>query len=523
MLRQLSPFIAPAAVLLTISSVHAQHDPSAPRVEPRERFDDQLIIRARPQSTRELQSVLALTDDVWTHGIGVGPIDVRLTLEARAALDATGIGYDVLIEDVQQLIDREARTAGRDTGRDGEWFDDYKTYDQINAYLDDLAALQPGIATVFTVGTSVEGRAIKGIEISGATPGPTTPGYLFNGCQHSREWVASMATTYIADQLVRQYGSDPTITALVDTSVFYIIPVVNADGFVYTWTTNRLWRKNRRNNGNGSFGIDLNRNWSYEWGGVGSSGDPRNDLYRGPAPFSEPETAAVRDFLLDRPWVVRHVDIHSYSQYVLYPWAFTPSPSIDGDAFAAVAQSIANAIRSVHNVTYSPGPWYSRLYPSSGVMQDYTYAERAAWGFTFELRDTGQFGFLLPAEQILPTSEEIFAGALHLVTANLETRMLLEATELERGQRATLRTHRGTPGSATYFVYSFSGYGSTFVPQLNITLNLLQPTLIGSALADQDGVAELTRTVPNNAPPREILLQAIQREKRSNVVERTID
>lgn len=515
--------VALAAALVTTPFAAARQDPTAEQSAQRTRFDHHLIVRATPRDASELETLLRLTPDVWSHGIGVGPIDVRVAPDSLAALDASGIPYKVLIEDVQTLIDREARTAGRDVGHDGPWFDDYKTYDQINAYLQTLADLQPGIATVINVGTSIEGRPIMGLQITGAIAGPGTPGILFNGVQHAREWVAGMTTTYIADQLVRNYGSDPTITDLVDTHVFCIIPIVNVDGYVYTWTTQRLWRKNRRNNGNGTFGIDLNRNWSYKWGGVGSSSDPGNDLYRGTAPFSEPETAALRDLMAARPWIVRHVDIHSYSQYVLYPWAWTPAPSIDGDAFIALAQQIASAIRAVHNMTYSPGAWYTRLYPSSGVMQDYTYAERAAWGFTFELRDTGQYGFLLPANQILPTAEEIFAGVMYLTQANLETRLLLESTSLARGQRTTLRAHRGTPGRTTYFVYTFTGYGSTPVPPLNITLNLDHPVLIGSTTADQEGVATLSRTIPNNAPVRAILLQAAQQGKRSNVVERTIE
>jgi len=324
MLHRFVALISLTVIVSVASIAPAQEvDAAQPRVDQRERFDGHMVVRAAPRNVRELQALLALTPDVWSHGVGVGPLDVRIPPEAREALDATGIAYEVLIDDVQRLIDFEAQTAGREGGPDGPWFDAYKTYDQINAYLQTLADLRPDIATVITIGTSIEGRTIKGLEITGAAPGPDVRGVLFNGCQHSREWVASMATTYIADQLIRLHGSDPAITQLVDSTIFYVLPVVNVDGFVYTWTTNRLWRKNRRNNGNGTFGIDLNRNWSYEWGGVGSSGDPNSDLYRGTAPFSEPETAALRDFLLDRPWVERHADIHSYSQYVLYPWAFT--------------------------------------------------------------------------------------------------------------------------------------------------------------------------------------------------------
>lgn len=510
------------AALLTATVPTAATPPDVAS-EPVVRYDGQCVVRAWTTSPDELQTVLDLTPDVWSHHIDVGPIDVRISADDRAALDRAGIRYHTLIEDVQLRIDRERQTAGSEPIQDGSWFDDFKTYDQITTYLNDLADLRPDIATVIEIGTTIENRTIYGLRITNAPVGPATPGIMFNGCQHAREWVASMATTYIADQLVRQYESDPDITDLVDSTVFYVVPVVNPDGFVYTWTTQRLWRKNRRNNGNNTFGIDLNRNWSYEWGGVGSSGNPGSDLYRGPAPFSEPETAAVRDFLLDRPWIIRHVDIHSYGQYVLYPWAFTTALTIEGAAFPNFAGQIANAITSVHGTAYQPGQWYSRLYPSSGVMQDYVYAERAAWSFTYELRDTGRFGFILPADQIIPTAEEIFAGALELTTADFETRMLLESTDLTRGDSATLRAHRGQPGSRTYFVYTFDGYGSTPVPALNITLNLNQPVLVGSAQADADGLATLTRTIPNNAPPTDILLQAAQRNKRSSVVERTIN
>jgi hypothetical protein len=156
-------------------------------------------------------------------------------------------------------------------------------------------------------------------------------------------------------------------------------------------------------------------------------------------------------------------------------------------------------------------------------MQDYLFAERTAWSFTYELRDTGQFGFILPASQIIPCATEILAGAMELASADVERRLLLETTALVRGQSATLTSWRGSPGATTYFAYTFDGYGSTPIPQLNITLNLTQPVLIGAAAADGEGTARLTRRVPAGAPAIDILLQCAQRDRRSGVAERTIE
>src|SRR4029450_12339336 len=113
-----------------------------------------------------------------------------------------------------------------------------------------------------------------------------------NGCQHAREWIAVMTPMYVADALVREYGRDARITAALDRVDFYIVPVTNPDGFEFTYTPppvgDRMWRKNRRNNGNGSFGVDLNRNWSVDWGGPNStSTSPSSETYIGTGPFSE--------------------------------------------------------------------------------------------------------------------------------------------------------------------------------------------------------------------------------------------
>ncbi|MFG0329410.1 MAG: M14 family metallopeptidase [Phycisphaerales bacterium] len=375
------------------------------------RYDGHAVVRVQITSTNDLVTMAKISDDVWSHGEGIGPVDYRVAPEMMPVLEDSGLEFETLIPDIQPLIDAESVAAAG--GGDGPWFDSYHTFDEIMTYLADLEALRPDIAERFVLGTSLEGRTIYGLKITGDTGG-SKPGVLYHGCQHAREWITTMGSTYIADQLVRNYGTDPYLTELVDEVEIYVVPVVNPDGYEYSRLTDRMWRKNRRNNGGGSYGVDLNRNWAYGWGGEGSSGDPNSQIYRGPSAFSEPETQNLRDFMIANPNINGHIDIHSYSQLILQPWGWTINLPPDHDRFEVLGADMQEAMASLYGTNWVHGPSYTTIYPASGVAPDWTYGDQGAWGFTFELRDEGQYGFLLPPEQIIPASEECFAGAMVL-------------------------------------------------------------------------------------------------------------
>jgi len=376
------------------------------------RYDGHQVVRAIPVNRAQLQAIESLSPDIWSHGVAIGrSIDFRLPPDLIDDLADAGVSFEVLIDDVQALIDAETEWENTPT-LGGSWFADYKTYAEHMAYLDTLAAVNPAIASTFLVGNSLEGRQIRGIRIGSSDP--NAPAFVMQGCQHAREWVSPMVCQFVADHLVRQYGSDPDVTRLVDDVAFYIIPVVNPDGYVYTWGPDRLWRKNRRNNGNGTFGVDLNRNWSVGFGGEGSSGQGNSETYRGTAAFSEPESAAVRDFVLGLNNRAVFLDIHSYSQLILAPYGWTPNLPADHALFEQLGADMRAIIGSVHGEDYVNGPCYSLLYPASGIASDWGYDAAGAIGFGFELRDTGQFGFILPADQIIPNGEEIVPAMLYL-------------------------------------------------------------------------------------------------------------
>lgn len=377
------------------------------------RYDNHKIVEITANTWGDHLRLERLGLELWSCQHALGPTHYQVAPEHMAALEATGLPFRVLVDNLQNLA--EESLANRPS-RGTSWFDSYHDYAGINAYIDTLVALRPDLATKVTVGVSLQGRTIYGIRLTGPGGGGGKNGVLFNGCQHAREWVAPTVPLYVADQLIRNYNGNPQYQALLDAIVIYLIPLSNPDGYVYSWNTDRLWRKNRRNNGDGTFGVDLNRNWAVGWGGEGSSGDTDSLTYRGTAPFSEPETQALRDFVIAHPEIQAHIDFHSFSQLVLSPFGYNTSEPGEPDrtTFNVLNSQIQAAIFSAYGEFYTAGPAGATLYLAAGTMPDWTYGNRDVLGWTIELRDTGDFGFELPADQILPTAEENLAGVLAL-------------------------------------------------------------------------------------------------------------
>lgn len=373
------------------------------------------ILRVWTYSEAELDHLLSMVTTVCNCMIGVGEVDVCVSPQQFEQVQKAGFPFKVLMEDVGRVIREQRESLPRTTGL----FDNYLNNDQVVSTLYAFERARPTIAQVFKVGTSIQGRTIYGLRITEGVRFQrlyrNRPAVVINGCQHAREWISVMVPLYIAYQLINLYGTDREVTRLVRGTEIFIIPIVNPDGYVYTWTTDRLWRKNRRNNGGGSYGVDLNRNWGYQWGGEGSSGDPWSEIYRGTAPFSEPETFYLSRWMQTLPNLKAYMDYHSYGQYILWPWGYTGSYPPDQSIFDAVGSQMQARIRNVYGRTYTRGTVYRTLYPASGISLDWGYGARRALSYTIELRDTGQYGFLLPPEQILPTCQENYPAILYLI------------------------------------------------------------------------------------------------------------
>ncbi len=301
------------------------------------------------------------------------------------------------------------------------WFDNYQTYAAYQQKLGEYAATYPTLTTLSTIGNSYEGRAIPAIRITGTGSAEVAKKTVYlNGMMHAREWIAGMVPMYIADRLLTGYGTDPRITSVLDNTEFMIVPMSNPDGYEYSRLTNRFWRKNRRPNGDGSVGVDLNRNYGYQWGlNSGSSPFPDDETYRGTGPFSEPETVALRNVALADQDVVTHIDFHSYSQLILSPFSYTVDPAPDQDLLVQMAHTMADSIQDMHGKIYEWDDPF--LYLASGTSIDWMYGDQGIYSYTIELRPTSSNpGFLLPANQILPTGQEMFPAVLDLAEYTMQ-------------------------------------------------------------------------------------------------------
>ena len=346
--------------------------------------------------------------------------DVIVSETAKNWLSDNNIIFETLVDDLKQKIDQD--NAAMDllrSQRDGEeWYTIYRTYDEVQDKLVEIAS-SSSIATLIDLGDSYENRAIKGLKFS--TGGSDKPAVFFNGCQHAREWITVMATTYFADQLAQEYVNNTFTQTLLDIVDVYIVPIVNPDGYVYTHTTDRYWRKNRQPNSGSSYvGTDLNRNWDADWnGGQSTSTSPSSDIYVGSYPFSATEANVVKNYMESISNLRGHLDIHSYSALVLGPWGYSNSYTPDHTEIVSLGNLMNDAITNTNNYpfTFGVGDANGAIYLASGTMPDWSYDELGALGYTYELRPNSSSGgaFELPEGQILDACAENYNGAMEMI------------------------------------------------------------------------------------------------------------
>lgn len=295
-------------------------------------------------------------------------------------------------------------------------FNVYRDYDDpvrgVAAYLRAFDASHANV-TVDSIGATGEGRPILIAKLGAAAADPSRPNVLFMATYHAREWAATEMALRLMEYLADSLPLQPGGAALLASRDVWVLPVVNPDGYQYTFTTERLWRKNRRANGDGTFGVDLNRNHAGFWGfdNLGSSGTTASEIYRGPAASSEPETRAVEAFHRAFP-PVASISYHTYTGAVLYPWSHVNGLRSGDDAiFRAlagtdVAPAIADSIPGSVNAYYHPGPgWH--LYPTNGDYTSYAYRAFRTIAYTVELTSGccvgagAYYGFDFPDDELL--------------------------------------------------------------------------------------------------------------------------
>ncbi len=347
-----------------------------------------------------------LSDLLTLHQLGFDVLErdsnsarVTATDADIAHLESQGFRMSVL------ELDLESATRRR-LGPDGA---SYHTFDEVVGELDRLRAARPDlVGPRIAIGKSWEGRPLWAVKISDHPElDENEPEVLFDALHHAREPIGMETLLYAMNYLVRYYDRDPEIRALVDEREIWFVPVVNPDGYVWGGMGG-MWRKNRRPNADGSFGVDLNRNYGYQWGydDLGSSPLPSSQTYRGPSPFSEPETSAMRDFILGHRFVTG-MTLHAYSEINLLPCGWTDVRPPEAEAYEEIAHDLEEI------TGYPHGQPSEILYVSNGRTQDWQSHEAGMVAIEPEIGPVSD-GFWPAASRIPVLAEQNLPGILYM-------------------------------------------------------------------------------------------------------------
>ncbi len=454
----------------------------------------------------------ATLDRIWSTGIdhegSEGKIGGMMEFVAGEfelqELARQGIGYSVVIDDLaayyeQRLSGGPVNALGFGLGSMGGHY----TLQEVIQQLDSMRLLYPNLITVRdSIGRSQQGRAIWIVKI-GSSQSAGTPEALYTSLHHAREPAGMMSVVYYMWWLLENYTTDARATYLVNNRQQWFIPVVNPDGYEYNRSTNPngggMWRKNRRDNG-GSFGVDLNRNYGpmYMWNASngGSSTTPSSDTYRGPSPFSDPETQAIDNFMRSRN-IKTCLNYHTYGSYLIYPWGYLSRENGDSLTYRDWAYFMTAHSRATNGTDQQ-----TVNYSTRGNSDDYMFGDTTkpiAYAMTPEVGIETD-GFWAPSARILPLAMAFHPTNMLLAyfAGQYTTVVRHEVQEsnngfLNRGENFSLAATVKNKGT---------GYGNMISVQATSSLPTVQftsPVLINQIMPQQERQVILNGTVATNA------------------------
>lgn len=352
------------------------------------------------------------------------------------------------------------------------------TYSEIIQHLDNMATLFPNLIKAKSPLDSLtcEGRPVYWLKISdNPNTDESEPEMLYTAVHHAREPASVSQLIMYMYYLLENYNSDPEVKYLVDNLEMYFVPVVNPDGYIYNQTTNPIgggmWRKNRRDNLDGKFGVDLNRNYGHNWGfdNIGSDPNTSSDTYRGDTSFSEPETQNLRNFCNSRQFKLT-LNYHTYGNLLIYPWGHQPNVYTPDSA-----QFVEFAKYLTHQNHYNFGTANQTVeYVVNGSSDDWMYGEQTSKGKIFamtpEAGDAAN-GFWPPQNLIINICKEN-------ITQNLHAAHLLLRHAVAKDEEP-----RYVPFQNGYFNYSLKCIGMDVPATFTVSIIPISPaiTAVGPA------------------------------------------
>lgn len=449
---------------------HYKHHPSKAHrpqsASPRKvlsRYGDDVVLRFKIKTQDEAQAfaeaVETLYLDIWEASKDWADVRIsRKVLPSFLTLLPTSMrqSHTPIITDLSQAVldtypAHQALEYHRHKPSPGmphdPFFNNFQPLSVLYPWLQLQASMFPEKTQLFTIGTSYEGRDIPALRIGfppsqgDSEEGEPRETVLITAGSHAREWISTSTAVYLLRSLLHSF--DPINHGLIDKLLthydFVFIPVLNPDGYEYTWSTDRLWRKNRQETLLPFCkGIDLDRAFPFGWDGDSQVDNPCSESYAGEHPMQAVEAQRLVEWARNETQDGKRVfrgffDLHSYSQEILYPYSYTCDRmphnledleevatglakafrltsghyySIDSACEGSVALNTPVSLKNSDRVTTS-------LEESGGSALDFIYQEmQVKYAFQIKLRDTGSYGFLLPKENIVPTGLETFSAVL---------------------------------------------------------------------------------------------------------------
>ncbi|KKZ64021.1 hypothetical protein EMCG_01682 [[Emmonsia] crescens] len=427
----------------------------------RARYGDDVVLRFRLQTADEVKALVEASNilflDVWSSTDEW--VDIRLAKDVVPSLlgllpKSLQTAHVPLIHDLPQTVYESYPSSSQrptDGGRGflpssasssdvtNIFFEDYQPFSVIVPWMRLLASMFSSHVQLINIGSSFEGRDIPALRVGVRPANDPKPRktVIIGGGSHAREWIGVSTVNYVAYSLITAYAKSRPISTLLEQFDFIFIPTINPDGYVYTWESDRLWRKNRQETSLPFCpGVDLDRTWGFEWDGNTTVHNPCSENYAGDEPFAGAEARQLAEWVKDQTEqhnvkFIAYMDLHSYSQQILYPYSYSCLPRPPNlENLEELAMGIAKAIRLTNKESYAvssaceglsasqkkdKSDTFPRMESTGGSSLDWFYNDLGVkYSYQLKLRDRGSYGFLLPRRNIVPTGQEVFNAVMVL-------------------------------------------------------------------------------------------------------------
>ncbi|XP_063387667.1 uncharacterized protein LOC134673597 [Cydia fagiglandana] len=444
------------------------------------RYDGFMLLRGLPGSEEHLEFFKNVTKNydvnVWQPpGLVNRPVDFIINPDhaeiVKSEARDKNIPLEILHSDIQSALDNQTvNTYSRRNTKSFNFNSYYRANDIVN-WMMDLKTQYPHEISLFSIGKSLEGRDIMCMKII-FKGSKRRSKVVIEGGIHAREWIGTAMVTYIISELIHARNGlrDQKLKDIAYNYEWFIIPIFNIDGYEYSHTTDRMWRKNRR----GGHGVDLNRNFDAAFGTVGVTlTDKESEEYCGPKAFSEPETQHIRRFMQSTSKhlpISHYISFHAYGQLFIIPYAYTKKHLENFNEMKKIGDIAAARIKKRYGTEYTVGTAFDTVgYMAAGVSACWAKKTfQIPYVNVFELRDTGKHGFALPANQIKETCLETMDGLMEVLKPRRTKLSGQDDLDQDQPNGQAMTTLNGLVFSINVFLILLFGFIFTHRPKVII-------------------------------------------------------